>query len=959
MSTFNAPVVHGTTLDLITPFAPIPSATTLRFALDPLLWIGVPAGTIISAFASGAVERATGPSNGIPGDAASPWTAFQLSPLPQLAPSAFKAIPGGLPVMIVLAVGTVGPPPSADDFLVGGSPFVTAPAGSGSTAFLGFAFQDRICRDPLSAAEAIALSGACAADWAQFIADIGALPGARNVRVVDHRGAPLSSGTVRVSIDGAWTPVPISMSDGDTGMSVGAASTASVALASGAHPIVAAVDADTGAFEGTGLTLAAGKRLIQVLDVANWLAEPDDGVRVQRWNPNSLIEPLQEGNTYFARLVDDLKPSDVAKPKPVAVEMAGWAFVKGSLPDDTVDWPLVPGDPSTTLLNLINDLRNSGVNVRMLVNKFVQFDQPTFDDLPELVPIIFTLYASLSPQQTLGKIQTDPAGYVVGLIAVAVLSTILTTTVTLDLVKKIFEFSQPMKDALDAIDSTIATWTPYPAAFADNPLVAPPPVAILGHTIDDLSHFGVYHQKYVVVQRSDDTPPPDDTYVGYLGGIDINSDRVDTTLHRAKHPFHDVQVRLTGPAVADLIRSYEERASVYSGAQVPIPIPDPGSIPATGNHLVQIARTYFKPLAGSGTTAFSFAPNGETTPVRTLKSAFAQARDFIYIEDQYFTPPDDYVQALIDAADSSRGVRALFITLPFATDQPYGQVRRADVLAALQTAWGGRFFAGTPLRRYLHETPALTTNLGRMYLSSTLSQADGTATFGAYAHLPSPPFWAFIGNELVLVHALAGPPSGSGATATQQVEIVRASGGSGGWGAQPVQHPIWTPVLSVQLPSIYVHAKVTVVDDIFLFAGSSNMNRRGLYHDGEINSFTIPQHLRSDPTNPARILRSRLMAEHLGLTPEMGQALFADPISAIPYFTSRTWYEGSRRQPLSFYGSMPPDVPIGTAGSISVFLLHVLLGTLLDAAKPDVWPLLSDPTGANDPTPWKNGPDYP
>src|SRR5205814_2668724 len=111
-------------------------------------------------------------------------------------------------------------------------------------------------------------------------------------------------------------------------------------------------------------------------------------------------------------------------------------------------------------------------------------------------------------------------------------------------------------------------------------------------------------------------------------------------------------------------------------------------------------------------------------------------------------------------------------------------------------------------------------------------------------------------------------------------------------------------VLAVQVPSIYVHAKVTIVDDTFLFVGSSNINRRGLYHDGEMDSFTIPQHLRGDPTNPARILRSRLMAEHMGLSPEMGMALFADPISAIPYFTSRTWYEGSRRQPLLFFGSL-------------------------------------------------------
>ena len=143
------------------------------------------------------------------------------------------------------------------------------------------------------------------------------------------------------------------------------------------------------------------------------------------------------------------------------------------------------------------------------------------------------------------------------------------------------------------IDPNIATWTPYPAAFADNPLVAKPP-QVLAHTIDDLSHLGVYHQKYVNIRASGGQ------LVSYLGGIDINSDRLDMPIHRASKPFHDVQVRITGPAVADVIRSYAERAGVHGGA-VGITTPAAGSVPDAGSHLVQIARTYFKPGTGSMT----------------------------------------------------------------------------------------------------------------------------------------------------------------------------------------------------------------------------------------------------------------------------------------------------------------------------------------------------------------------
>lgn len=943
MTTFVTPITHGTSLQRIVPSLAVPA---LRFAGDPVMWIRMPPSTSVVAFATGAVARkddTTNPFPALTGSTAGAWTLFQLSPLPQMNRTAFQAIAGGLPVQLVVVVGTVPATPASNDCLVAGQTLAPAPGGTGAV-FLGFAFQDRLCRDPLTWAEAIAASGACDGNWSQFATDLAALPGARNLRILDGRGAPRTTGTVSVSVDGGpATSVALTAgNDGDTGIAIGAAARATVTATSMAHPIVAAGDAAASAFEA-GLALAPGARMAQVLDADLWLAAPNPGVRVARWQKDSAIETIQEGTPYFARLVTDLR---AAKPSG-KVELAGWAFVKGSAPDATVDWPLIPGDASTTILGLIQELRGAGVEVRMLVNQFLRFDAPALDDFPELAPILVALWGSLGPLQALVGMSTDPAGYVVGLIAVAAINIALSSSWTLDRIKGFAEYSQPLVDALTAIDPTIATWTPYPAAFADNPLVPPPP-KVLGHTIDDISHLGVYHQKYVIVQPAAGAP------VAYLGGIDINSDRVDTTLHRAVHPFHDVQVRITGPAVADVIRSYEERAILH-GAAHPIATPADGALAATGQHLVQIARTYFAPAPGSPTPALTFAPAGETTPVRTLEAAIAQARDYIYIEDQYFTPPDDYVNALIAAAGN--GVRALILTVPFQTDQPYGGVRRADVLAALTTAWGSRFHVGTPLRRFLHQTPALTTNLGRMRLASALTPGASQCDLSPLSHIPAPPFWAFIGGELVLVHASVGGPSGTGATAKQSMEIVRASG-LPGWGAVPVAHVAGEPVTAIQIPGIYVHAKVTIIDDVFVQVGSSNVNRRGFYHDGEINSFTVPQHLKGAPDNPARVLRCRLMAEHMGLSPEMGQSLFADPISAIEYF-ARSWYQGSHRTGLDFFGSVPPDVSIGTGDSVGSILLHALIGGLQAAAKTDVWTLLADPTTALDPSPGSKGPGFP
>jgi phosphatidylserine/phosphatidylglycerophosphate/cardiolipin synthase-like enzyme len=73
-------------------------------------------------------------------------------------------------------------------------------------------------------------------------------------------------------------------------------------------------------------------------------------------------------------------------------------------------------------------------------------------------------------------------------------------------------------------------------------------------------------------------------------------------------------------------------------------------------------------------------------------------------------------------------------------------------------------------------------------------------------------------------------------------------------------------------PAIYVHAKVSVVDDEWLSVGSGNLNRRGLATDSEMNVQSIAPEV-------ARSLRVRLWAEHLGLHEE--KVASADPIALV------------------------------------------------------------------------------
>jgi phosphatidylserine/phosphatidylglycerophosphate/cardiolipin synthase-like enzyme len=72
----------------------------------------------------------------------------------------------------------------------------------------------------------------------------------------------------------------------------------------------------------------------------------------------------------------------------------------------------------------------------------------------------------------------------------------------------------------------------------------------------------------------------------------------------------------------------------------------------------------------------------------------------------------------------------------------------------------------------------------------------------------------------------------------------------------------------------YVHAKVGIVDDAWLVAGSANLNERGLARDSEIDALV------HDPV-VARSLRVALWAEHLGLSSAEIDA--ADPFNLIDH----------------------------------------------------------------------------
>jgi phosphatidylserine/phosphatidylglycerophosphate/cardiolipin synthase-like enzyme len=113
---------------------------------------------------------------------------------------------------------------------------------------------------------------------------------------------------------------------------------------------------------------------------------------------------------------------------------------------------------------------------------------------------------------------------------------------------------------------------------------------------------------------------------------------------------------------------------------------------------------------------------------------------------------------------------------------------------------------------------------------------------------------------------------------------------------------------------IYIHAKVTIVDDTWAAVGSANLNRRSWTHDSELTAAVLDQ--TPDPRKPvgaggcdatrrvAHELRIRLMGEHLGRNIEDGNDLkdLCDPEGAVRAFVESAedlddWYRSGRTTP--------------------------------------------------------------
>ena len=885
-------------------------------------------------------------------------TAVELTVNPIPVRTVAAALPGALPTLFLLV-------PTADLTVAAG--YVAAGDAVATTDAVQVlaVHPDRVCRDPTrwvdDVLRALTAAAADTTGWAPFAGRVAALAAGDDapVLLLDHSGRPAGrSGTVDVDVvlTGAGTTHRLGLRSSDAGdlqkamaraaaapggppmptLFARSAALRPVATAAGAQPQLAA---ETGESAPGQLDLTRARRSFMATDLHAWFA-PQRAVptgeaepALARFSRGNHVQLFTRGRDYFHDLMRSCRSAADAPAGSVAdsqFHLAGW-----SIDHDLVVTAPGTGDPAnlpTTVLAAATAITGAGGRSRFLAPRLIQPEPGSALSEEEAL----AAYIALGGLLVLGSAGVgDVDGSGAAILGILLIANPLLFALLLGAIGG-FEQNTPAVDALKAseLKRSSAVLTGYPAQLADN-TVAPP---VVGFPFDavfrNIRKFGVQHTKLAVVRWTDADGRHD---VAYCGGIDIWPDRLDDERHltTTEVPFHDVHARLEGPAVRDLAVTFRQ----YQNHEVPtdaVPeLPATATFDAGGTVAVQVARTYFAAAPGSG-RAFPFAPQGDRTLADTMLAAIRNAREFVYIEDQYLTPPQQYQDAML-AKVASGELRALVAVIPGLADQPFGQIVRDPFVQALydQAAPGCAVRIGYPRLHHTMADNQTRAASGRCRLVEAMTTLDTVAVLGPAERVPAPPFWLAVDGELMYA---VDEQVGGTSPGERRLRVLRGDATGFLHGAGPPAgprrggriraHDPGAAATVVAFPSVYVHAKMMIVDDVFLSIGSANLNRRGLFHDGETNVFAVPHALRFDPANPIPAMRASLWAEMLDLPRDLAAPLLTDPVEAVGLF-DRSPFAGNRFTPL---GAYPEELMFGASTGDGLGGLLLQLGAAVSVA---------------------------
>ncbi|KAL4161499.1 hypothetical protein PRNP1_002053 [Phytophthora ramorum] len=179
-----------------------------------------------------------------------------------------------------------------------------------------------------------------------------------------------------------------------------------------------------------------------------------------------------------------------------------------------------------------------------------------------------------------------------------------------------------------------------------------------------------HHQKGLIIAANRSTSKNDQP-IAYVGGLDFTNDRWDTIYHNnsairdaagityERKGWVDAHVRIHGPAAKDVAANFLARWNSkylpcrgldddllayknppYKGLP-PLDYASSNTTSSLGKQSIQITRTFSCEYEHYK----EFAPKGENSLFQARMKAIKNARNYIYIEDQYFI----YVPELLDA----------------------------------------------------------------------------------------------------------------------------------------------------------------------------------------------------------------------------------------------------------------------------------------------------------------------
>lgn len=176
-----------------------------------------------------------------------------------------------------------------------------------------------------------------------------------------------------------------------------------------------------------------------------------------------------------------------------------------------------------------------------------------------------------------------------------------------------------------------------------------------------LPPLAIHHQKILVVQGQFGL-------VAFLGGMDFDPSRIEIN-PSAGRPWHDVHLRIAGPAALEVRKAFEDRwldhpataaldqklgasAVATTDQRRALAFPPPARLDLANlptctiqdgakspsrdrRNRVAIGRTFGKFQKGGGGPGYGFAPNGDYGAWSLIEAGIDRALRWIYVEDQY------------------------------------------------------------------------------------------------------------------------------------------------------------------------------------------------------------------------------------------------------------------------------------------------------------------------------------